>query len=214
MLPLISVALSCLALLVGVSGHVEFDPMVAPTDGDDFAFAINVGHGCNGEATTRLDVQIPTNYVEGLVRPQTGEMIGWTGVYFANNNTVAYYATDSAYYVPDAYFFKLGMEVQLTPVNVPSGQVVMATFPTRQTCTNGQYTDWTSSDMSSSTPAPMLHFENASTSSSSSHDGLSIAAIVLSAIAIAAVVCSWIFGFFVRRGMRSLEESEKGNDRV
>ena len=43
---------------------------------------------------------------------------------------------------------------------------------------------------------------------------LSIAAIVLSAIAIAAVVCSWIFGFFVRRGMRSLEESEKGNDRV
>ena len=110
MLPLISVALSCLALLVGVSGeaagsatrpcghydvqrtyptsgarwdpwliqnrligtipplrtagHVEFDPMVAPTDGDDFAFAINVGHGCNGEATTRLDVQIPTNYVE------------------------------------------------------------------------------------------------------------------------------------------------------
>ena len=43
-------------------------------------------------------------------------MIGWTGVYFANNNTVAYYATDSAYYVPDAYFFKLGMEVRVNRI--------------------------------------------------------------------------------------------------
>ena len=46
------------------AGHVEFDPMEAPTGGAYFMFDIVVGHGCNGEATTRLDVQIPTNYVE------------------------------------------------------------------------------------------------------------------------------------------------------
>ena len=51
--------------------------------------------------------------LQGLVRPQAGAMVGWTGVYYANNNTVAYYATDPQYYVPNSSFFKLGMSVRL-----------------------------------------------------------------------------------------------------
>lgn len=64
----------CLAAMAGqASAHITANPNTAPS-GRYFEIALRVSHGCDGAATTRLEVQIPPGII--TARPQ--DKPGWT----------------------------------------------------------------------------------------------------------------------------------------
>ncbi|KAJ3178993.1 hypothetical protein HDU87_003263 [Geranomyces variabilis] len=125
--------LTLLALAVtaplAVQGHASINPKVA-VPASSVNHAIRIPHGCNGTATTRLEVTIPTN-VTGL-KPQ--QMPGWI-----TNSTLTTISWSNG--TLNAEFYMDFGIIFSTPA-AADGSIIP--FPTMQYCGDGSINNtWT-----------------------------------------------------------------------
>ncbi|WP_340108874.1 YcnI family protein [Pikeienuella sp. HZG-20] len=131
-------AFAALALLApAASAHVNITPSEAP-QGATFVGALGVGHGCDGESTLKLRVQIP----EGVIAVKPTPKPGWdleivTGAfeksYEHHGATVSEGVKELIWTgeLPDAYFDTFSFRGALTDA-FPAGSTVY--FPVVQEC--------------------------------------------------------------------------------
>ncbi|XDA99118.1 DUF1775 domain-containing protein [Sulfitobacter sp. LCG007] len=129
-----------LATASGALAHATYaEKEVA--QGGSAKFTLRVPHGCSGEATLRVRIQMP----EGLVRAQPMVKAGWTleTVTGAYENSYDYYGTAVTEGVreiiwsgelPDAYYDEFAFRAFVAPT-VPAGKMLY--IPAIQECANG-----------------------------------------------------------------------------
>ncbi|MBB5720573.1 uncharacterized protein YcnI [Loktanella ponticola] len=143
-------------------GHVAFETPQAP-QGSTYLGVLGIGHGCEGEPTVRVRVQIP----EGVIAVKPVPKAGWdleiiSGEY---ENSYDYYGTALSEGVKelvwsgsldDAHFDQFAFRGKLTD-SLVAGETVY--FPVIQECDNGSYS-WVSTaehsdnDHDGADPAP------------------------------------------------------------
>jgi uncharacterized protein YcnI len=125
---------AAVVLVLGVAApawaHVEPTIEEAPAGGY-VTFALTVPHGCDGAATTKLEVQMP----EGIDEPTPQFIPGWEASVDDSDGVVVTWEGGP---LPDHQFLQFGLSVQMpdTP-----GETVL--FPTIQTCEDGTEVAWT-----------------------------------------------------------------------
>lgn len=122
-----------LAVVVGVgialwpvgpaSAHVTITPSTTAA-GASATLEVSFAHGCDGAATTALTIQIPKELQSVSAKPAKGWAVD------AHPTLVTYRAKEP---VPDGQRAVLELAVVL-----PEGDGVTLTFPTVQTCTQGE----------------------------------------------------------------------------
>lgn len=149
---------ACLCWLVPAQawGHVTIGSGPAAT-GTASVVTFEIGHGCQGADTYRVDVEIPAGVTS--VRPQPGDF-GQAGVMTDDAGTivlVSWQKPDSAVLTSDTQYYEL--HLLLKPPNDPFTTVY---FPTHQHCRAADGTtivsDWVGIDESDTNvePAPSL----------------------------------------------------------
>ncbi|MGD9862030.1 MAG: YcnI family protein [Pseudodonghicola sp.] len=143
---LIQTTLAALTLSAPAAlAHVTLEEQQAP-QGATYKAVLRVGHGCLGEATLKLRVQIP----EGVIAVKPMPKPGWTletvtGAYAASYD---YYGTPMAEGVkeivwtgelPDAWYDEFTFRAKLTDA-LPAGSTIY--FPVVQDCATGA-NQWT-----------------------------------------------------------------------
>lgn len=149
--------------------HVTFETPEA-TQGSTYVGVLNIGHGCEGEPTLRVRVQIP----EGVIAVKPVPKAGWdleivTGQYAT---TYDYYGTSLSEgpkelilsgELDDAHFDQFAFRGKLTET-LEAGATVY--FPVIQECANGSH-DWVNVPAEGQTsheieePAPGLNITKA-----------------------------------------------------
>ncbi|WP_265521536.1 DUF1775 domain-containing protein [Oerskovia flava] len=134
-------ALAGLLLLVGAptaQAHVIIES-VAPQPDGTVTLTFTFDHGCDGEATDRVDVALPT----GVVAVGASQPDGWTST--LGEGAVSWTGDP----VPDGDRAELTLDVRVT------GEIGQAfVFPTTQHCPSGAQYAWADTDPAGAHPAP------------------------------------------------------------
>jgi uncharacterized protein YcnI len=119
-----------LAVAAPASAHIE--PTIAEAPAGGYAtVALTVPHGCDGAATTKIEVQMP----EGVAEPTPQFLPGWEASVDDSDGVVVTWEGGP---LPDGQFLQFGLSIQM-----PDTPGETAVFPTVQTCEGGASTDWT-----------------------------------------------------------------------
>ena len=122
--------------------HIDPDPVEAPA-GSTQAVGFTVEHGCDGSATTQLDMRLPDGVTDAVAEP----LDGW------NSSFVDNVMTFSGGPLPDetAMTFRIRMTLPNTP-----GQTIF--FPFVQRCEIGEiaWIDLPAGDVEPEQPAPAM----------------------------------------------------------
>ena len=107
--------------------------------GDRSSVPFKVGHGCDGEATPTLEIQVPADATD----PQPDELEGWTGS--VDGNVVTFDGGE----LPD------GTELDFPVTFTAPSSAMTLYFPVIQTCGDVEVA-WTSQDPDDEHPAPIV----------------------------------------------------------
>lgn len=125
---------AAVVLVLGVaapaSAHVVPSITEAPAGGY-VTFGLLVPHGCDGAATTRVEVQMP----EGVEEATPEAIPGWEASVDDSDGVVVTWEGGP---LPDGQFIEFGLSIQM-----PDTPGETALFPTIQTCEGGVETAWT-----------------------------------------------------------------------
>jgi periplasmic copper chaperone A len=134
-------------LAAPASAHVTVNPSTAAAGGYA-ALDLRVPHGCEGEATERLEVQIP----DGVVSVKPEQVPGWQvsteigeydepvelhGSPVTEGVQVVTWTAEAGQELPDDQFRDFGLSVRL-----PDGEGETLIFPSVQTCVDGSEEAW------------------------------------------------------------------------
>lgn len=137
-------ALAVVALALTPAGAHTSADLVAVPAGSEASLKLKPGHGCSGSPTVEVAIRAP---FEGAV---AGDVDGWTATSTADGegNTVLEW-TGGLLPADETGEFTVNF-------TAPDSVGVLLTFPSVQTCENGEELAWINGDPESDFPAPRL----------------------------------------------------------
>ena len=149
--------------------HIVLDPKTAPA-GAYFKVVFAVGHGCDGAATTGIDVTIPDGVIMAKPQPKSGWQVSTSNTALSapvdfHGKTLkerVHHVVWTGGSLPETQYDEFVVFVKL-PDKAPGANANVLAFPVSQRC-GATKVDWSdlpdASKPRSKTPAPLLELKS------------------------------------------------------